>query len=390
MSWQIYVALSTMMFLEFAIRGTWMPVLAARLLGPLGMTGRQVGWIYGALPLACIGMPLVVGPIVDRWLPTQWILAAAHLASGLALLCAAWARRFSTLLVLMAIHAVCFAPTLALVNSLAFSHMVRPEREFFAVRVWGSIAYVAAGCALAAWRRFGRNVLQGSDSLLLAALLSLGLAAFCAFGLPHTPPAPGRAPWTEGLALLRDPKILTFLAISFVATAQLQYYFMGTARYLEEIGFRPAAIPALMTVAQVAEIAAVIQLLPLLLPRLGYQATLTTGIAMWAVLFAVYAVGRPPWLVVASMVLHGLAFAFFLESANVYVNKVAPPQLRGSAQSLYTAVTMGLGLFVGTQMTGRVLDRLQSEHGYRWRAIFAIPCAVLIGCMAAFLLFFRD
>jgi MFS family permease len=90
------------------------------------------------------------------------------------------------------------------------------------------------------------------------------------------------------------------------------------------------------------------------------------------------------------MALHGLAFAFFLESANVYVNKIAPPQLRGSAQSLYTAVTMGLGLFVGTQMTGWVLDRLRSEQGHRWRVIFAIPCAVLILCVVAFLLCFKD
>lgn len=390
MSWQMYFTLSTMMFLEFAIRGTWMPVLAARLLGPLGMTGRQAAWIYGTVPLACIGVPLVVGPIVDRWLPTQWILAAAHLASGSALLFATWARRFPSLLVLMAIHAACFAPTLALVNSLAFSHMVRPEREFYAVRVWGSIAYVAAGCALAAWRRFGRPIAQGSDSLLLAAMLSFGMAAFAAFALPDTPPAPGRPPWLEGLALLRDPKILTFLVISIAATAQLQCYFMGTARFLEDLGFRPAVIPALMTVAQVAEIVAVIQLLPFMLPRLGYQVTLTTGIAMWAVMFAVYAVGRPRWLVVAAMALHGLAFAFFLESANIYVDKIAPTQLRGSAQSLYTAVTMGFGLFVGTHVTGWALDRLRSERGRQWRTIFAIPCAVLVVCVAAFLLFFRD
>lgn len=378
------------MFLEFAVRGTWAPVLSARLLGPLGMTGKQVGWIYGVVPLACIVAPLLAGPVVDRWLPTQWVLAAAHLVSGLALIAATWSNRFPRLLALMSVHALCFAPTLALVNSLAFSHMETPEKEFFWVRVWGSIAWVLAGWTLAAWRRSGRELSKGSDSLLLAGIISLGMAVFCATCLPNTPPAPGRPPWTQGLAILADRKVLVFLIISFVATSQLQFYYMGTSRFLEDIGFRRASIPAIMTVAQLAEILAMAQVLPFVLPRLGYQITLTIGVSLWVLLYAVYLVGRPRWLVVSAMGLHGFAFAFFLDAAVIYVNALAPQELRGSAQSLYTAVTLGLGLFVGTQLTGLVLDRLRTESGYRWRAIFAIPCGVLALCVLAFALYFEQ
>lgn len=392
MSWEIYFALSMMMFLEFAVRGTWAPVLSARLLGPLGMSGKQVGWVYGLVPLATIVAPLVVGPIVDRWLPTQWVLAGAHLVSGAALILAAWLSRFPQLLATMAVHALCFAPTVALVNSLAFSHLTKPESEFFWVRVWGSIGWVLAGWILAGWRRWGHPSQRISDALLLAGVLSLGMAVFCAVCLPHTPPSPGRPPWTTGLAILKDPKVLTFLIISFVAATQLQFYYMGTSRFLEEIGFRTASIPAIMTVAQLAEIVAMAQVLPFVLPKLGYQATLTIGVVLWVLLYAVYMIGRPRWLVVASMGLHGFAFAFFLDAAVIYVNRITPEQLRGSAQSLYAAVTLGLGLFVGTQFTGWVLDRLRKDtgSGYRWRAIFAIPCAVLTLCAIAFVVFFEE
>lgn len=173
--------------------------------------------------------------------------------------------------------------------------------------------------------------------------------------------------------MLKDPKVLTFLIISFVATTQLQFYYMGTSRYLEELGFRTASIPAIMTVAQLAEIVAMAQVLPYVLPKLGYQATLTIGVGLWVLMYAVYLAGRPRWLVVASMGLHGFAFAFFLDAAVIYVNAIAPSELRGSAQSLYAVVTLGLGLFVGTQFTGWVLDRLRQETGYHWRAIFTIP-----------------
>ena len=59
MEWKLYFALSILMFLEFAVWGAWYPVLAARLLGPLKFSGEQTGWIYAALPMACIVMPLL-------------------------------------------------------------------------------------------------------------------------------------------------------------------------------------------------------------------------------------------------------------------------------------------------------------------------------------------
>lgn len=51
MSWQVYVQLSLMMCLQFAVWGAWSPVLAARLLGPLRLSGKQTGWIYGTIYL---------------------------------------------------------------------------------------------------------------------------------------------------------------------------------------------------------------------------------------------------------------------------------------------------------------------------------------------------
>ena len=83
-----------MMFLEFAVWGVWSPVLASRLLGPLKMTARQMGWIYGMMPLACIVAPLAAGQLVDRWVPTEIFLGITHLLGGVLLLFAARTTRF--------------------------------------------------------------------------------------------------------------------------------------------------------------------------------------------------------------------------------------------------------------------------------------------------------
>ena len=393
MNWEIYLALSTMLAMEYAVRGSWGPVLSSRLLGPLRMTGKQAAWIYAVYPLTCIVTPLIAGQVVDRWIASERFLAGAHLVSGLALLVAARATTFRWLLAMIGIHCLFFSPTMGVIKSVTFAHLSNPKVEYFWVRVWGSIGWVAVGWALSFWRRSGKYAFQGSDALLLAAMLSLAMALFCALFVPHTPPSGGAdwaSAWNPLVKLVCDRNVLILLGISLVATTQLQFYYMGTAPFLEAIGCRHANIPAIMTVAQVAEIVAIAQVLPFVLSKLGYRWTLALGPLMWAAMYAAYMIQRPRWLVIASMALHGLAFASFFDAAIVYMAQVSPPAIRGTAQSLHVAVTLGLGLFLGTRFTGIVLDRCRNESGRRWRAVFAAPCITLGLCAVGFLLLFVE
>ncbi len=166
MSWQVYMQLSLMMFLQFAVWGAWLPVLASRLLGPLKMSGKQTGWIYGTIYLGCIISPLIAGQIADRWVATQYFLAAAHLAGGVLLLASARQRRFPPLFAIMFLYALAFAPTLALVNSLMFAYLTDPANQSFGVLLWGTVGWAVAGWALTLWRRF-KGSGEGADCLVL-------------------------------------------------------------------------------------------------------------------------------------------------------------------------------------------------------------------------------
>lgn len=390
MSLELYILLSGMMFLQFASWGAWAPVLGAHLLGPLRMSGKQTAWIYATLSLACVISPLLAGQIVDRWLPTEWFLAGAHLVAGVLLLTAAGKRSFAGMFLAMGLYSLLYAPTLALVNSLAFYHLPNPDQEYFWVRVWGSVAWVVAGWTLAVWRYLGKPRVQGNDGLVLAALFSFAMGLFC-FWLPHTPPrgaADTALPALKALSMLKNVDFAIFLAVSFVTCTQLQFYFVGTSRYLEDIGVRPKNIPAAMTLAQVMQAFSMGAIVPFILPQIGYRVTLALGILAWALMYLAYALTRPRWLVVVSMMLHGFAFACFFDTAFIYVNRVAPSDIRASAQSLYIMV-YGLGLFCGTQFAGVVMDGLRREGRFRWRPIFATPCVLLLACTLVCLLIFK-
>ena len=390
MDTKLYLLLSGMMFLEFAIWGAWAPILASHLLGPLKMSGKQTGWIYSTLWMGCILAPFVGGQIADLWIPTDDFLVLVHLAGGVVLLLAAKQRTFAGLFSYMGIYALLYAPTLALVNSLMMTHLTDSSTQAGGIRVWGTIGWIVAGVSVALWRHSGKLKIRGSDALTLAGILSLAMGIYCFF-LPHTPP-PGESTSMSGAALwamLKDPNLLIFLLISFIVTTELQFYYVPTAPFLEDIGVKHKNVSAVMAIAQVAEIIAMVWLLKLSLDHWGYRWTLAIGVLAWPMRYFIFALMKPMWLVISSLTFHGLGYTFFFFAGQMYVNEVAPPELIASAQGLIIVVTLGLGNFIGTQFTGVIMDYFKKDDRFRWRPIFLVPCVLTVVCAVAFLLFFK-
>jgi len=397
MSGSLLFSLSVMMFLEYAIWGAWSPVLAARLFGPLKMSGKQTGWIYATIPLATIIAPMIAGQTADKWVQTQWFLAVAHLVGGILLFIAARKKTFGGLFVVMLLYALCYTATMPLVNSLMFAQLGKVLPDNAAVNaasgkifLWAPVAWTIVGWILTGWRRMAKEEGDGSDCLMLAGILSLIMGVFCFF-LPRTPP-PGAAtavlPFVQAISLLKDNYVLIFFIISFVVTTQLMFYYLGTAQFLTDLGVKSKNVPATMAIAQAVQALATWLVLSYLL-GLGFRATLTIGIACWLVMYLAYSIMRPTGMVIISQGLHGLAYVFFIIGGQIYVNTIAPQEIRSSAQALIFLVTIGLGLFVGTQYTGVVMDHLRVDGKFRWRPIFLVPCGVLLACVVVFFILFR-
>jgi len=383
--------LGAMMFLQYAIWGAWAPVLSSYLLGDLGFNGIEVGFLYSLLPLANIVAPFVGGQIADRLIAAERLIAGLQLLGGGLLLYAATVTDYRMLTLVMLAYCLLYAPTLALTNAVAMANLNDSEQEFGRIRMWGTIGWIVAGLMLSLWRTSGS---PAGDMLLLGGAFSL-LMGVQSFFLPHTPPRhDAERPWAflEALRMLRDRNFAIFMVISFVVATELQFYYLLTAPYLEseKIGISPANVPAVMTVAQLAEILVLAFVLAPFLKRFGMRTTLAIGVVAWPLRYVVFAIGSPWWLVVASLALHGLCFVFFFVAAFIYVDTVAPVDIRSSAQSLINVVTLGLGSFVGANFAGWIQGWLTGPEGTDWFTVFLIPCAITVLCAVAYLFFFEE
>ena len=386
------VRLSIMMFLQYAVWGSW-AVVGSAYFQKVGFSDSMTGWLYAALWLACIVAPFFGGQIADRYFPTQHFLAVVHILGGVFLLLMARERDFAPMITYMAIYTLLYAPTLALTNSICFHHLNDPNRDFGRIRVLGTIGWIAAGLILSSWRFLSAGVT--GDLFYLAGALSLILGLFCFF-LPDTPPkkqTENPLAFLEALKLLKDKNFLVFLMIAFIVTTELQFYYVPTALFLQDIGVSPESVPAVMSIAQVAEIIAMALLLPIVIKRVGLRWTLAIGVIAWPLRYVIFAIGQPVGLVIASLAFHGLGYTFFFVVSQIYVNNVATSDIRASAQSLLTLVTLGIGNYLGTMFYIFIKNYFTTGIGddavTDWTKLFLVPCALTVACAIAFVLFFK-
>jgi hypothetical protein len=163
----------------------------------------------------------------------------------------------------------------------------------------------------------------------------------------------------------------------------MQFYFLGTAPFMQEMGISSKNVPGAMAMAQAVQAVATLVALGTVYQSIGPKWTLALGAASWFMLYVVYMIGRPAALIVVSQGFHGLAYVLFIMGGWTYVAQVAPTAIGGSAQALISLVTMGIGLFFGTQAAGFFMERAKVNDKFQWGRVWSVPLIVtLVGTLA--------
>lgn len=387
--------LSTMMFLEFFVWGAWFVTLGTYLAADLGASGSQIALAFLTQSLGAILAPFIVGLIADRFFAAQRILGVLHLFSAVMLFLAGRQEDFGAFFVFALLAMISFMPTLALANSISFRRMENPEKQFPSVRVFGTIGWIIAGLLIGwlGWEAGGAL----TNTFVMAAIGSALLGVY-AFTLPHTPPEQADGPPTvrdilglDALALLKSRSYLVFFIASILICIPLAFYYNFTNLYLNEIGVPGAA--AVQSLGQVSEVLFLL-IMPLMLKKVGIKRTLLIGMLAWAARYALFAFGDAGsliWLVILGLLLHGVCYDFFFVAGQIYTDRFAPKKVRSAAQGLISLATYGVGLLIGSLISGPIVDAFLAADGtHDWLAIWLIPAALAVLVTIFFASLFRE
>ena len=145
------VKLSTMMFLQYAIWGAWLPLLWPYLSGHRGFEPAQIGDMFAVGAIGAIVAPFIAGQIADRWFNTEKFLGISHIIGGILVWQLASIETYNGFLMFSLLYSLIYSPTLALTNSLSFHHLPDRDRDFGRIRVWGTVGWIVVGIGIGQW-----------------------------------------------------------------------------------------------------------------------------------------------------------------------------------------------------------------------------------------------
>ncbi len=404
MQLQMRLRLSLMMFFEYFIWGAWYVPVATWLGQTLHFSGQQIGLVMGTTALGAVVSPFLVGLMADELFANQKLLGALHGIGGVLLWYASTQSSFGMVYFILLIYALCYMPTMALTNALAFRQMQDTQKDFGSIRVLGTFGWIVAGTLIdkVLAKLPGLQGIEASPTpLRLAAIVSMVMGIY-SLTLPHTPPLRAAHGFKlsnifppEAFRLFKDRSFSIFVLASFLICIPLQFYYSFTNLFLNEIHFSDADFK--MSFGQWSELLFMLAL-PWFFRRVGVKYTMMLGMLAWVLRYVAFGAGNTgslEWLLYFGIVMHGICYDFFFVTGQVYVDQKAPQALRAAAQGMITFITYGIGMFVGSLICGRVVDAYAATSAagvvsHRWFPIWMVPAVASAAVLLFFALGFRN
>ncbi len=368
---------------SFLVVGVQLPFWPVWLAGR-GLDAQQIATVFAAAIWAKVIATPALGALADRLGKRRAVMVALAACA-----CAAYAglwpvAGFWALMTLNLVAGVAQSALMPLGDSITLAAVRHEGLDYGRIRVWGSISFVVAaigsGAALAVGPAAAR---AGNEVLFLVLAASAVLVAAC-IGIPAASRPAGivRSGWTahhgDLWRLAADRRFWLFVVSAAALQSSHQLYYGFGTLYWRQLGFSDTVIGVLWAEGVVAEIVLfwysapfVARFGPLGLMALGGAA----GIVRWSLM------GLLPGLAAAAalQLLHALTFGASHLGAMHFMARNVPPGAAASAQSLYAALSAGLGSGL-VMLAAGALYAAYGGHAYPFMALLSAAglCGVLL------------
>jgi MFS transporter, NHS family, xanthosine permease len=403
----IKIRLTILSFFQFFVWGAWLITIATYFFTHNMGTGVQFGAIFSTLAISSLIMPALTGIIADKWINAERLYGILHILYGAALFYVPYVHDANTLYYIILAAMLCYMPTISLSNSISYTILKREGYDvvkvFPPIRVWGTIGFIAA-----MWTTNLSGSKANSNQFLIGAVAAIALGLY-SFTLPKCPPQKSIAKGASiieqlglnAFKLFAKSKMALFFLFSMFLGAALQLTNMYGDTFLNDFSKVPEYSNSfvvkystiILSISQISETLFILAI-PFFLKKFGIKKVMLISMFAWVLRFGLFSYGNPAdglWMIVLSCIVYGMAFDFFNISGSLFVETTTDSKIRSSAQGLFMMMTNGVGAFLGSKISGWLIDKYYTTTGgdKQWHgiwlsfAIYALIVAIL------FAIFFR-
>jgi PPP family 3-phenylpropionic acid transporter len=371
----VYLAL----FVPFAVITPYLQ----KLLFLRGFHEDQIGLIQGCFEAMAVLAPPLWGYLSDHSGRPRLILALCMCGAIPAFQVFGLVHGLTAALGAAALFGFFYRPLIPLTDGITFRYINTHGGDYGKVRVGGSLAFV--GCLLLL-EPLGIGSSRDGRMILVAVAIAgvFHLASLALIPAAGTAPASARpadtAPHQSLASTCRElcrPQFLWFTLCAFLGRlALMSYYGFFTLYLAKEHGIEKAGLIWLL--GPLSEIP-VIYYSRRIMDRIGVRNLFALGLLGITVRLASFCLAPSLWFVVPLQLLHSLTFGAYHCSSVTYVSRIVPVRLQSTAQTLFAAVTVGLGSMIGGAVGGMVARHFGFRTLYgSFSVLAAVSLALLL------------
>lgn len=330
----------------------------SRYFSKVGLSGAEIGLLQGITALLAFFVPPILGAIADakKWKKEMLLFSLWGLSLGLVL--HYFSFSFWPLLIATIVYASANGPIIPLLDSIALEAAEQSGSSYGNIRLYGSIGYAI----LASVTPYIYNATDNPGSIFPISLIFVLLTILLVYKQPEETVGTTLLSCnsfenikTGFVTLLKDPAFFGLMVIVFLSRIAVVPYYNFFAMYLEGLNASTFIVGNAWAVAILGEVV-VLYNSEKLLEKFGEKKFLIFTLIISTLRWVIYAFIRAPWLIFSLQWLHGFTFAALHTTVVKLINKMAPKGMEVSAQSVYAAVNLGLGGFVGSILMGYFYD----------------------------------
>jgi PPP family 3-phenylpropionic acid transporter len=336
---------------QFGHLGIVLPFLApwieGRGFGPMG-----IGVLMALPALFKVASPWSWGVWADRSGKRRELLALATLAAAVSLTVLPLAPGLFWIGLLVGVNAFVRAPIIPYVETTALEQSEHRGFAYGPIRLWGSIAFMVTSAGYGWMRGTG----TGDAGLVLAGGMMAAAGLLAKFAFPRPLGRPGEREAVTSAqggeaAAARPADLVRLLAGCALMQVSHGAYYTFYSIHLQNLGYGGTAIGLLWALGVFCEILLLTRV-DRVVNRYGsgvvLQASLLVAAVRWILIGTVTSL---PWLALAQT-LHAVTYAAFHVAAIRDVYHLFGSRARARGQTMYSGMTYGLGMSVGSLGAG--------------------------------------
>ena len=404
----IKIRLTILSFFQFFVWGAWLITIATYFFSNNMGTGAQFGAIFSTLAISSLVMPALTGIIADKWMNAERLYGILHILYGAVLLYVPQVKDADTLYYVIFVAMIFYMPTISLSNSISYTILKKNNfdvvKVFPPIRVWGTIGFIVA-----MWTTNLTDSKANTNQFLIGGIAAILLGIY-AFSLPKCPPQRSIAKnasvieqlGLNAFKLFAKYKMALFFIFSMFLGAALQLTNMYGDTFLDDFKKVPEYGPEsfvvkystiIMSISQISETVFILTI-PFFLRKFGIKKVMLFSMVAWVLRFGMFAYGNPAdglWMIILSCIVYGMAFDFFNISGSLFVETTTDSSIRSSAQGLFMMMTNGVGAYLGSKVSGFVIDKYFTVNGgdKDWHNIWLAFAAYAAVIAVLFLVLFK-